>query len=109
MRYPATTQSAVRLCFTLNCTRLLGSYMPAGRLGHDAVEPGALEAHEPVGGQVERSVVAGVRCTVGSPAGEGLGQQRPSLGQGLGHEVAVAERQQVEGDERRRRLRGQLA
>ena len=57
------TQSAVRSCLTLTSVRLSGGYGAVEALGDDAVEPGALEAAEPVGGDVAVGACAGVRWT----------------------------------------------
>ena len=75
-------------------------------LGHDAVEPGALEALEPVGGD---RAVARRRREVDRrlDAGEGLLEARAPLGLRAIAQVLVAEREQVPRDERRRLLRGE--
>ena len=85
---------------------LVGQVEHVGRLGDDAVEAGALEHPEPalgeplgVGrhGEVDRRLDAVQR----------LGQGGPALGEGTLHQRVVAEGEQVEGDERGRRLAGQ--
>ena len=47
-RKPPTTQSTVRRCLIFSIARTPGWYAPSRALGDDAVEPGALEALEPV-------------------------------------------------------------
>ena len=76
------------------------------RLGDHAVEPGALESTEPFVGDVARSVLAGVRCTVAFGAIEGL-EQRPAVGHRHVEHGSIAVGEHVEGDERGGRLRGQ--
>jgi hypothetical protein len=77
-------------------------------LGDDPVEPGALEAGEPVGRhhrvgrhrrQVDRRAAAGQR----------LLQQSPALGEGTAPQVVGTEGEEVEGDEARRCLLGEQA
>ena len=59
-RNPATTQSAVRTCFTLNMA-VCQVVDPLLRFGDDAVEAGALESREPFRGKGD---IGGRRCNV---------------------------------------------
>ena len=104
-RKPATTQSAVRSCLTLNITRWSSRY---GRSGGLAMTPSSppLEQPEPalawaqvVGqqGAVDRRLRPGQDVVEGGPA----------LGQGPLHQRLVAQGEQVEGDQHGRGLGGQ--
>ena len=75
-------------------------------LGHDAVEAGALEPVEPVGGQ---PAIGRRRREVDRRSGlaEHRLEPRPPLALGDLAQVLVAEGQQVPRHERRRRLAGQ--
>ena len=76
-------------------------------LGDDPVEPGALEALEPI---LRHGAVAARRGEMDAASGpaERALQPRPALRLRPGAQVLVALRQEIEGDERRRRLRRQL-
>ena len=65
-RKPATTQSAVRRCLILSIVRSPARYGRVEPLGHHAVEPGALEAPEPVLGEGTVAAWPGERCTGGA-------------------------------------------
>ena len=67
-------------------------------LGHDAIQPGALEPIEPVGRN--RSIEGRRRQVDRRRAAPKTPSRRPALAE-RGSEVVVAERQQVPGDERR--------
>ncbi len=77
-------------------------------LGDDAVEAGSFEPLEPVGGD---GAVGRDRCEMDGrlDARHRLLEEPPSLREGLLEQRAVAEREEVEGDEGRRRLTRQLA
>src|SRR4029079_59879 len=76
-------------------------------LHHHPIEPGALEAAEPLLGH---GAIAGRRGQVDGwlRSGQGLLEAAPPLLEREGTEVLVTDRQQVEGHERCRRLLGQL-
>ena len=84
--------------------RLVGG---VDRLGDHAVEAGALEALEPLGRQ--RAIV-GHRREVDRRGGGAEQPLEPGAAFVLRQlaDVAAVDREQIEGDERRRRLRGQL-
>ncbi len=105
-RKPATTQSAVRECLTLIIVRSPARYGSFEPLGHDAVEPGALEAAKPVIGQ---RAIAGGRREVHRRRRVGQHTLEPfaPLGERCLAQVFVAQRQEVPGDVRGGRLCGQ--
>ena len=83
---------------------LAGRYGDVEALRHDAVEPGALEAAEPVLGE---RAIARRRREVDRRRGAGRAPSRAARGAPRERRLAqvlVAERQEVPGDERRRRL-----
>ena len=82
-----------------------GWYDAVERLGHDAVETGALEAVEPVVG--DRPIGGRRREVHDVVPGDRSDERRTPRGHRLVEERAVVEREQVERDERSRRLGGQ--
>jgi hypothetical protein len=82
---------------------LVGLVRPVERLGHDPVEAGALEALEPLAGDVHVGRGPGdVHRRVG--VRQGLEEALAPLAEGAAHQVLVAEGEDVEGDQGRRRL-----
>ena len=77
-------------------------------LGDQAVEPGALELGEPLRPRRSRSVVAGVRWIGACASASACSSSGAALAERPPGEVVVAQRQQVEGHELRRRLDRQL-
>ena len=74
------------------------------RLGHHAVEPGALEARRTSPRPSSASSVSGVTCTCDRPDGTTSSSRRRRSSNGASRQVAIAQGEQVEGHERRRRL-----
>ena len=96
----------MRRCFTF-CHRALAlAVLAVERLRHHTVEAGALEAIEPLAREVG---IGGGRREQDRRLGllERALEARPSRLERLAAEVVVAFREQVERDERRRRLLGE--
>ncbi len=85
---------------------LVGLVGPGQRFGDDPVEPGAFEELEPLLGDL---AIRRRRGDVDrwSRVGQRVDQQLAAFLEAQAHHVVVAEREQVEGDERRRGLLGE--
>ena len=74
-----------------------------GWLGHDAVEPGAFEAIEPVAGRLDIGRARGQEHGRLELFGQGV-ESRLALAQCVRREIGVAQREKIERDIRRRSL-----
>ncbi len=103
MRNPATTQSAVRSCLTLNIVRLSGVYGPSSRLAITPSRPAPSKRANQSRGDVRvggrRREVDRRRRRRSAPS-----SSVPPLAQRRVEQRAVVEGEEVEGDERGRRL-----
>ena len=106
-RKPATTQSAVRTCLTLIIARLPGWYVVLSCLAITPSSPAPSKRWNH-SSATARSRLHGVRCTPPEMRRERLLEQRAPLGLRASAEIAPAVGEQVERDERRGRLGGEL-